>query len=197
MKKMDIKAFTLIILVIVIGALFYYVYLGNHSARQKESSNQTEAEKLLNYDFENDYPKTVRETVKLHNTYLKYAYNGTFTEEELETVNKDIRQLFDDELLQYNSEEDQLSGLKEEIQSYNDDEKKFVNFSVAEGSQVQYNTDNGRNYAKIRVSLVIKVKGASAYPEEDYILRQDENGNWKILGWQAVATEEATTQEKE
>ena len=112
-------------------------------------------------------------------------------------MNKDIRQLFDDELLQYNSEEDQLSGLKEEIQSYNDDEKKFVNFSVAEGSQVQYNTDDGRNYAKIRVSLVIKVKGASAYPEEDYILRQDENGNWKILGWQAVATEEATTQEKE
>ena len=62
---------------------------------------------------------------------------------------------------------------------------------------MQYNTDNGRNYAKIRVSLVIKVKGASAYPEEDYILRQDENGKWKILGWQAVATEEATTQEKE
>lgn len=197
MKKMNTKGFVLLIIVLMIVGLFYYVYLNDNAGKSQSVTSSSETEKLLNYDFENDYPKTVRETVKLHNNYLKTAYNGGFSEEELSIVNHNIRQLFDADLLEYNDEVKQLSGLKSEIQTYQEEKRKIVNFSVAEGSQVQYNTEEGKEYAKIKVTLVLKIEGSTVSVDEEYILRQDDEGRWKILGWQAINnTSNDTTEDK-
>lgn len=186
MKKMNTKGFVLLIIVLMIVGLFYYVYLNDNAGKSQSVTSSSETEKLLNYDFENDYPKTVRETVKLHNNYLKTTYNGGFSEEELSIVNHNIRQLFDSDLLEYNDEAKQLSGLKNEIQIYQEEKRKIVNFSVAEGSQVQYNNEEGKEYAKIKVTLILKIEGSTVSVDEEYILRQDDEGRWKILGWQAI-----------
>lgn len=196
MKKMNTKGFVLLIIVLVIAGLFYYVYLSDHAGTNQELLSFSESERLLHYDFEDDYPKTVRETVKLHNRYLKAAYNGEFSNEELAIVNQNIRQLFDEELLEYNKEADQLSGLKSEIQIYQEENKKIVNYSLAEGSQVQYNTEEGKEYAKTKVTLMIRADGSSVSIDEEYVLRQDENGRWKILGWLPVHHEGITTKDK-
>lgn len=186
MKKIGMKGFTVVIMLIVILGLVYYTYLNNNASNRQETSEETEAEKLLNYDFENNYPKTVRETVKLHCRYLKSAYNDAFTEEELFTINRNIRELFDEELLQNNAEADQLQGLKDEIQLYEENKQKFISYSLAEASQVQYNTEDGVEYAKMKVTIVLKVDGGTMSGDEEYILRKDEEGRWKILGWQTV-----------
>ena len=186
MKKTSVKGFTTIVLLIMIIGLGYFTYLNNTTGNRQEVSEGTEKENLLNYDFENNYPKTVRETVKLHCRYLKSAYNNTFTEEELFVVNQNIRQLFDEELLQQNAEDKQLQGFKDEIQLYEDSKQKFASYSLAEASQVQYNTENHKEYAKIKVTVNINVGTGVISEDEEYILRKDENGRWKILGWQAV-----------
>ena len=186
MKKIGMKGFTVVIMLIVILGLVYYTYLNNNASNRQETSEETEAEKLLNYDFENNYPKTVRETVKLHCRYLKSAYNDAFAEEELFTINRNIRELFDEELLQNNAEADQLQGLKDEIQLYEENKQKFISYSLAEASQVQYNTEDGVEYAKMKVTIVLKVDGGTMSGDEEYILRKDEEGRWKILGWQTV-----------
>lgn len=186
MKKIGTRGFTTIVLLLMIGGLAYYTYLNDRARNKQEEEQSSETQQLLEYDFANDYPKTVRETVKLHCNYLKNAYNDKFTEDELFTVNKQIRQLFDDELLAINTEDKQLKGLKDEIQLYKDNKQKFVSFALAEGSQVQYNTEDSVEYAKIKVSLIIKVGSASASVDEEYILRKDSEGKWKILGWQRI-----------
>lgn len=197
MKKINNKGFVLLIIVLMVLGLFFYVYLSGNGGKNQNAISSSEMERLLNYDFEGDYPKTVRETVKLHNKYLKAAYNGQFSDDELAIVNRNIRQLFDLDLLNYNSEGDQLSGLKEEIKNYQVEKKRFVNFSVAEGSQVQYNTEEGKEYAKIKVTVVLNIEGSSVSVDEEYLLRQDEEGRWKILGWQAVSSAlNDTTEEK-
>lgn len=186
MKKMGIKSFTAIVVLIVVLGLVYYTYLNNKVNDRQETTEETETEKLLNYDFEQNYPKTVRETVKLHCRYLKSAYSGTFTEEELFVINQNIRELFDLQLLQNNDEEDQLQGLKNEINLYAENKQKFVSYSLGEASQIQYNTENGVEYAKMKVTIVLNVDGDTMSGDEEYILRKDKQGRWKILGWQSV-----------
>lgn len=186
MKKRSVKGFTTIVLLVMIIGLAYFTYLNSTVNDRQEISERTETEKLLKYDFENDYPKTVRETVKLHCRYLKSAYNNAFTEEELFIVNQNTRQLFDEELLQHNAEDKQLQGLKDEIQLYADSKQKFASYSLAEASQVKYNTENDNEYAKIKVTISINKGSGVISEDEEYILRKDENGRWKILGWQAV-----------
>ena len=188
MKKSGTKGFTLVVATVVLLGLVAFTYINNNSANEKKTQKTTEEEQLLNYDFEENYPKTVRETVKLHCRYLRAAYNGIFTEDELYTVNQKMRELFDEELLNYNVEADQLAGLKEEVQEYKDSNKKFSNYSVAESSQIKYNTEDGVEYAKIKVSIGLIIDSMSVTGEQEYILRKEADGRWKILGWQAVAT---------
>lgn len=195
MKKIGTKGFTLIVFFIMMIGLGYYTYLNNNTGKRYEVPEASEKVALLNYDFETDYPKTVRETVKLHCRYLKAAYNSELTEDELFTVNKQIRQLFDEELLSYNTPEKQLQGLKDEIQYYIDNKQKFVSYSLAEASQVQYNTEGDKEYAKMKVTIVLKADTATVSGDEEYILRKDKDGNWKILGWQTVGNN--TTEVKE
>jgi len=186
MKKINTKSFTMIILVLVIAGLGCYTYLINQTKKQQKTVYKTEAQQLLEYDFEENYPKTVRETVKLHCKYLKNVYNGKFEEEDLSFVNSNIRKLFDEELLTYNPEEQQLQGLKKDIALYKEKKQKFVSYSLEESSQVEYNTEEEREYAKITATLNITVDSVAVFVEQEYLLRKDESGRWKILGWQSV-----------
>lgn len=189
MKKMGTTKFIILVLVIMMIGLAYYTYLNNHAQNQKTETTQTEKEQLLEYDMLEKYPKTVRETVKLHLRYLKAAYNDEFTEEELFTVNKQIRQLFDEELLENNTPDVQLQGMKNEIQLYKENKQKFVSYSLSESSQIQYNTEDGKEYAKMRVTLVLKINGSTVSGDEEYLLRKNQDGKWKILGWKATTND--------
>lgn len=187
MKKNGNKGFVTIILLIVIAGLAYYTHLNNSAGNKKDSpENQEEVEQLLNYDFVDNYPKTVRETVKLHCRYLKGVYNKQFQEEDLGKVNTQIRELFDDELLALNTPDAQLQNMKNEMQMYEENKQKMINYSLSESSQIKYNTEEGKDYAKMKVTIVLQVGTSNVSGEEEYILRKDSQGKWKILGWQAV-----------
>ncbi|MCM1158698.1 MAG: hypothetical protein NC300_08730 [Bacteroidales bacterium] len=187
MKKAGTNGFILAVALLVIAGLGYYIYLNNHASDKKETTEQSEKAKLYNYDFTENYPKTVREAVKLHCRYLKSIYNREWEEEELFVANQQIRKLMDDELLANNSEESQLKGLKEEMLLFEENKQKIISYSIAETSQIQYNTEGKNEYAKIKVTLVMKTGSSSLSGDEEYILRKDNEGKWKILGWQAVA----------
>lgn len=190
MKNMNTKSFTIVVFIVVIAGLGYYTHLNNQTKKQKEWNTPTEVQQLLEYDFEGNYPKTVRETVKLHCKYLKNAYNGKFNDEDLYTANLKIRELFDEDLLANNPEEQQLKGLKDDIALYEQNKQKFTGYSLQESSQIKYNTEDGKDYAKIMATLDFTVSSAAISVEQEYLLRKDENGKWKILGWQTVKTGE-------
>lgn len=189
------KGFTIFIFLVVIAALGYYTHLSNSSPDHQDVTQNSEKDILLNYNMEEEYPKTVREAVKLHCRYLKYVYSDEFmknaTEDEIFTMNQQIRKLFDEELLEINSPDDQLQALKDEMALYQANKQKIVSYTLAEASQIEYNTDDGVEYAKMRVTLAMTVDGASLAADQEYILRQDKDGNWKILGWQAIQQEKA------
>lgn len=195
-KKKGMVGYTLVVFLIVIAGLIYFNYLNNHAGDRKSVQASDTKESLLQYDMQEDYPKTVRETVKLHCNYLKNAYNKVFTDDELVIANDKMRQLMDEELLAINTEEAQLQGLRDEIALYEDKKQKFVSYSVAEGSQVEHNTENGVEYAKVKVTIVLKIDSKTISADEEYILRKNEEGRWKILGWQ-VKQDSMTTSEGE
>lgn len=193
-EKTGVKGFTTLILLLVIVGLLFYTYLGNRKDKLPEETTASEAQQLLAYDFDNNYPKTPRETVKLHCDYLKNAYSDKFSEDDLFVVNQKIRNLLDDELLEINSADDQLKKMKDEIALYKENKQKFISYSLPENSQIQKNTQDGVEYAKLKVTMVIKAGSSSTPVDQEYILRKNDEGQWKILGWQAV-TKEATIKE--
>ena len=85
-KKAGTKGFAIAVVIIAIGVLLFYITLSNRMnnfSGRNNVKNTSEIEKLLNYNFDEAYPKTVRETVKLHCRYMKMAYNNEFSKDEL------------------------------------------------------------------------------------------------------------------
>lgn len=187
-KRTGTKGFTTVILLLVIIGLVFFTYLSNRANKSPEATTDSEAQKLLNYDFENEYPKTPRETVKLHCDYLKNVYSDKFADEDLATVNQNIRKLFDMELLELNAENEQLQKMKDELLLYRENKQKIVSYSLPEGSQVEKNTEGDTEYAKMKVTLNFRVGSSPVSAEEEYILRKDSLGQWKILGWQTISS---------
>lgn len=194
MTKKGTKAFIVVIFIVVLIALGLFTYVTNEASDRRDVTTGSEKEILLNYDMTENYPKTVRETVKLHCRYLKYIYSEglseDFTEDDLFVMNQKIRQLFDEELLEINSPDQQLQDLKSEMALYEVNKQKMVSYTLAEASQIEYNTDNDVEYAKMRVTVAMRMDGASFSVDEEYILRKDTEGKWKILGWQAIQQDE-------
>ncbi len=186
-KETDTKGFVIAAVIVVIGVIGFYVAMSNRMSGRQAVKNTSEIEKLLNYDFQEEYPKTVREVVKLHCRYMKMAYNNEFSKEELYDANKKIRELMDDELLALNTEEDQLKSLEDDIQFYIDNKQKYVSYTLPEASQIKYNKEDDVEYAKIRVGVILRVDGATVKGDQEYLLRKDSMDRWKILGWLADA----------
>lgn len=169
---------------------------------------KTMVEKLIAKDLDNDYPATVKTVMKLYSQYSKCFYDGEYTEDELKKLVEQYRKILDDELVANNPFEDHLKGLQQEVSTFNGEEKTIMSCywpnksgketataspdGVLEDDRnakeaVTYYSKGNKKYASTVVAFTLK-KGTNTVQEskEKFVLRQDTDGKWKILGWRLV-----------
>ena len=173
------------VIVVVCAALClgYYYYL---SHRDTGEEKMTEVEMLISKDLENSYPKTAREVVKFYNRILKCYFDQEYSQEQLAQLAEQARKLMDEELQEINPPDVYLESVKAEIASYAADEKAISDVSVENSKEVEYKTKNGRECAYVDVAYFLKNysgKEKSGRAGQTYILRKDDDGRWKILGF--------------
>ena len=121
MKKKNVKT-SIVILLMVVAGIAYYYYLSNRTpsvdATQQAVDNQ-ELGDLLSRDVDNNYPQSPKEVVKLYMRIAKQYYGNNISEDQIDTLGKQARRLFDDELKSKQSEDEFLKALKQEISDYN------------------------------------------------------------------------------
>lgn len=172
--------------VVVLGVYLHLTNNSKNSERQAEE-NLTETEILKNYDFANQYPKQARDVVKLYYRYLKCMYNERFSEEELERLNTQVRELYCEALLAENDEAVQFSALQQDVENFHTAGKIFIGYTVVEEENVQYSSVDGAEYAIVNTTCNIKESGSTNTLQMEYLLVK-ENDQWKIVGWQEIIT---------
>ncbi|MBE5914548.1 MULTISPECIES: DUF6715 family protein [Pseudobutyrivibrio] len=170
----------------------YYAYLSrrNDSVSADDSVELSEVQAIISKDFDKNYPATPRAVVKWYNRIITAYYAEDFTQDELEQMADQARKLMDDELLQYNPKDTYVASLNLEIEDYHNRQRVIVSSSVSESGEVQYKKING--YECAFVSAYYFVREGSSYTRtyEDFCLRKDSNGNWKILTWRLSTEDE-------
>lgn len=184
MKKVLRISVAVICMVAIVVGYYYYLSHKNASVNAEEGVNLTEVESILAKDFTDDYPVTPRSVVKWYNRIITAYYAEDYSDEEFMELADQARMLLDEELLSYNPRENYLLSLIAEIEDYNNRNKVIVSSSVCDTSEVEYATVNG--YECAYVSAYYFVREGSTYTRtyEDYCLRKDSDGKWKILTWQ-------------
>ena len=184
-KKLAQLIGTLCTVVVVVLGIFLALNLRkDNSVFSKDSKPNREAQNILAKDVDRNYPATVREVVRLFSRISKCYHNETISEQEFQELVELQRKLFDEEFLANNPLETFTNNLSAEIEAAKSREYQMVNWRVQKQSSVETWQDGDNNFASIIASYTMNAK-EEGYTRtyEEFLLREDENGRWKIVGW--------------
>lgn len=173
----------IVVAVLIVTMVAYYCYLVNRDRETIAEQNLTTVQKVLARDLEKDYPPSPKEVIKYYNEVMKCFYNEDCSVEEIEALATQARLLYDDELVDNNPWDTYFAGLTLEIVQYKEQNRRIASASVASSTDVDYFSQDGYEFARIRCGYSFTQGKTSDSTVEVYLLRQDEKKHWKIYGW--------------
>lgn len=147
----------------------------------------TEVEKLITRDLEANYPKTPREVVKFYNRIMCSYYGEDLKDSEINKLVDQTLLLLDEDLLLVNPRDEYYESIVSDIKKYKAENKKVVSSDVSSSNDVKYVNDAKEGstevdkIAYVDASYFINTDGEFGYSYQQFVLRQDDNGRWKIL----------------
>ena len=93
------------------------------------------------------------------------------------------KKLMDEELLKQNPEDEYLEELKEEIAAYKKSKRTISNIIFDKTTDVVYSTVEGKKTASLNCTYYLQTGDNVTTSKETYILRKNDDGQWKIYGW--------------
>lgn len=188
MKKKSGVILLIVIAVLIVGAFTFVAFRTPKTV--EDVTDVTEKDELMNRNIDVNYPATPREVMKLYNRYLLCLYGvegGELSSEELNALGKKMRGMYDEELLEGNPEETNLSSLSQELAAFRSNGKVMIQANICGSNEVEFIEVKGSQGALLQASYFIK-KGKEEFSRtyQQFLLRKDESGKWKILGFEKV-----------
>ena len=193
MKKTRI----VILAIVSVAAICTAFYIVNNNSK-KESAKEaelTEIQKITTRNMEKDYPATPREVIKFYNRIVKCYYGRQYSDDELEQLADQALSMFDDDLLKKNEKESYIESVKSDAAQYEEDNKSISQTDVCDSNDVKYMTDNGDDIAYVTASYFIKNGSSYTKTYQEYVLRKDGDGDWKILTFYKIEGESSESDE--
>lgn len=184
------KTVKIVVIAVFLAALVlgYYFYLGTKTKKVQgeEVVQVTAVQSVLMKDLERSYPPTPKEVMKYYCQITQCFYNEEYTEEELLQLAMKIQELYDDELVANKTQEEYLNDLKTEIAQMKKDQYTVAGYEISASTDVERFVENDRSCARLYCTFSLKQSGTTGTTNsvEQFVLRQDEEEHWKILGWE-------------
>ncbi len=184
MKKSGIVKIVIIGIILAALVVGYYYYLSSKVEQSDEEAvESTAVQAVLMRDLNKNYPPTPKEVVKYFNEISKCFYNEKYTESELYDLAMKIQEIYDDELVANKSEEQYLKDLQSDIDDMKNQDRSLSSYELSASTDVEEFVENGYSCARLYCTYNIRQGTKMITSRVVFILRKDENGHWKILGW--------------
>ncbi len=188
MKRFKGTKGVILLLIMVMLVVGYYFYLSNRTTPDKteemEVETMTRSQTVLSRNLENNYPKSPREVVKYFSEITSCFYNEEHTQEELKALGDKAREVYDDELIANQTEDEYLKALQMDIDEYKANNRTISSYSPSSSVDVFYFSQDGSDWARLYCVYDIKQDAMLYQSTLCFVLRKDENGHYKIFGWE-------------
>lgn len=184
MKKAGIFIIALLCISIVLGGFSYVIQKNKTSA--EDNTKLTEVEKIITKNLDENYPKTPREVVKFYNRIITSYYANQYSEDQFGQLTDKALGLFDEDLIQINPKEIYTLAVKSDVEQYVAKSKSISQSDVCASNDVIYKTIGGRECAFVTASYFIKEGTSYSKTFQEYVLRKNDKGQWKILGYEKL-----------
>lgn len=190
MKSSKVAKTVIIVVVLAAIILAYYYYLGHRTKRQEveEAVVATVVQSVLMRDLEHNYPPTPKEVVKYYAEITECFYNETYSDAELVQLANKIQTLYDAELVANKTQEQYMEDLRNDISEMKGKQLTIASYEVSASTDVEEFTQDGYSCARLYCTFYLRQpgNGSRVASLERFILRKDEDGHWKIFGWELV-----------
>ena len=172
---------TIIVCAAIVLGYYYYLSRKNDKQSSEQSDEMSEVDKIVSRDFAGNYPSSPREVVKWYNRIITAYYREKYSDEELEKMAGQAQMLMDEELLKYNDKNTYLTSLKADIENYKNRKREIVQSRVCDSNDIRYDTVKGFSCAYVNTYYFVKEGSSYTRSYQEFVLRKDKEGNWKIL----------------
>ena len=186
-KKSNTGEVTKTVLMVVLGAVvvlgIYMALIGRDGKKQsnEETSLLTEVQQITTMNLDESYPISDRDVISLFGRITKALYGETYTDAEFSQMASQLQKLYDSELIA--KQDDYEKKLKNEVQQKKNDFYTVQNYVVDDKSNITYKKIDGRECASVNCLFAMRQNTEMTTINYVFILRKDEDGRWKILGW--------------
>lgn len=179
MKKSRVIIIVVVCVALLVGG--YLLWTNKNSNVSSEDVELTKVQMLITKDLTKSYPATPREVVKTYIEITTCFYNEEYTEDELEALVDMSLLLMDEELAANNPKKDYLTDVKAEIAEFAAAERTIVSYTLPSSNDVEFRKIDGRECAYVETSYFMKESSSYSKTYQTYVVRKDDNGDWKIL----------------
>ena len=186
MKKFKISTSIIIIVVSVAVIVGIFLMISNHLAKDDEPSEVqiTAVQNVLLRNLDNNYPPTPKEVLKYYSDITQCFYAGGYTEEEfIELANRAL-ELYDEELRANQDYDMYIDDLRAEIASFKEKDWSISSYSTSSSMDVLEFERDGYEWAQLYAFYNVRQSTTIVKVTESFLMRKDEDGRWKIYGWQ-------------
>lgn len=187
MKGSKTVRVVIVVVVLAVIVLVFFAYQGTRGKRQQaeEAVSATVVQNVLMRDLEHNYPPTPKEVVKYYAEITECFYNEEYSEEEFVKLANKIQHLYDVELIA--NQENYLEDLRQDVQDMKKNKYTIASYEVSASTDVEYFTKDEDSCARLYCTFNIRQEGGTRITSlEQFVLRKDVDGHWKILGWELV-----------
>lgn len=178
---------TLILVVLAAMIVGFYYYISHKDAKEKEDDVAiTKSQQVLMRNLETSYPPSPKEVLKYYCDITQCFYNEAHSEAEIEELAMQIRKLYDDELAGNQTEEEYLEQVKLEVLTMASNGITVSSYGLPGSTDVKYFSEDGYEWARLYCTLNMRQETKMLNSVEQFLLRKDGNGRWKIYGWELV-----------
>lgn len=184
-KGSGVKVFIIgLILIGLVLGYFFYLTVRKSGEGSDESAPIGAVQKVLMRNLDKNYPPSPREVLKYFGEITQCFYSEEYTEEEFLQLANKIQELYDAELAANKTQEQYLEDLRIEIAQMKELKTVVSSYSLPSSTDVEFFTQDGYRWAKLYVGFTLRTGTKLNMTNEVFLLRRDEEGHWKIYGWQ-------------
>ena len=192
MKKFKMSTSIIIIVVSVAVIVGIYFVIANYLSKDDEPTEVeiTAVQNVLLRNLENDYPPTPKEVLKYYSDITQCFYAGGYTDEELIELADRAMELYDDELRAHQDYDTYIADLKLEISQFKEKDWSISSYSTSPSTDVEEFERDGYEWAQLYAFYNVRQSTTMVRDTELFLMRKDEDGRWKIYGWEQVQSPE-------
>lgn len=179
-KSAIVKSIVLVALAAIIILGFYLLLTRNKKAPDEENYVLTTVDEITTTDLDKNYPANPRKVVDLYAKIMQTLYKEEYTDEQETKMIDVLGGIFDDELRenQFNLQ----SSIKNEVSSRKAEDYGISAYAVQEKNPEIF-TKDGRDICSVDCLFTMRKGSQRILLYYQFVLRKDDEGRWKILGW--------------